>query len=195
MNNNSNRVIGKPMYGVCFIIIFLFLLVGCDNENLNITKVTGKTSVYTEINPTEPSDKNWKTINEPVALGDILDLKWDEIEMVTVIEYINSEKAGTKSFNNADKISEIKEVCDQIWVSHSTEKHKDGRLEYEIHFHLLNNSEKFLSFSTTSDEETFAVGGSFIDYNNLSPILTLTQTNSKITFHDIEQLCAGLMRD
>jgi len=178
------------------IIVVVIMSTGCSRESINHTNpVNDKTSESAISASTGPNNDHWKTLVEPVSLKDILDFDMEDIQSITIIKYADNVKTGTVSVSDEKKISEVAATLFDLSVIHTNEKSPGNNLVYEIYFNQTSGSHKFLSITSMTNEKEFAVGGSFVAYNNLNPFQLVIQTNNEISFVDIQKILEALLTD
>ena len=198
MEKRQFKVFGsqKTFFFLIIIIIVIVMMTACSRESINHTNpVNDKTSESAVTASTSPNEDNWMTLVEPVSLKDILDFNMEDIQSLTIIKYQNNMKTGTVSVSDKKRISEVAATLFDLSVIHTKEKSPGNNIVYEIYFNQTTSSQKFLSITSMTSEKDFAVGGSFVDYNNLNPLQLLIQTNSQISFNDIQIMLETLLTD
>ena len=173
------------------VILAIRTLTGCTNTSIPSQRV----DTDSEHIPTAPIASEWKTISESEKLIKLLDIDCDEIDSVLIIEYQDDIKTRTVIKKDAQSITEICDLLSSLSIVQAKTLSQERNTVYEITFYIENNKNTFLSFGPAFDGDIFSIGGSFIEYNNLCPYISIVQSNKTITFSTIETVLESLLAD
>jgi hypothetical protein len=169
---------------------------GCSREPANTP--TSPTKVTSTI-PTGPDQVNERKLESSELLTELLDFKWEDVRSVTVIKYQDSTKVSTVRIEDPDKLQSIEDLLTKMSVIHASSDETavpDENIVYEIYLDAQESEDgsgKFLSIGPTYEDQNFAIGGSFIKAQGLTPIVPLLQTNQFVTFADVQNLFAPML--
>jgi len=189
----------KPAPFLCLgIIVFLgvlagtlFVSAGCSRE------VADQSASLTEVTstiPTGPDEVNEIKLGSSELLKNLLDFKWQDISSVTLIKYQDNIKVSTVTIQDQEKLTSIKDLFNKISVIHASSDKTavpDENIVYEIYLDTQlseDGSGKFLSIGPSFEDQNFAIGGSFIKAQSLTPLFPLLQTNQFVTFAEVKNI-------
>ena len=166
-----------------------------DKTSLSSTIINSET---TEVMPTGPDSGIYQMLNDETPLINLLDLNWKDVTNITLSKYQDNIKTAVELKDEAS-ILQIKEIINQFSVTsdNSDSKHDPvNNTKYEL---LIKNKEVgvdeaiFLSVGPMFEDETFAIGGTFIHTQHLDPKKTLLQKNDQVTFDDVKKCFDGIL--
>lgn len=169
----------------------LFVPAGCSREGTD--QPTGSTTVTGTI-PTGPDQENVLKLESSELLSELLDFNWQDIRSVTLIKYRDGTKVSTVRIEDQDQLQSMEDLISKMSVIHASSDETavpDENVVYEVYLDAQTSddgSRKFLSIGPTYEDQNFAVGGTFIKAQSLTPIIPLLQTNSCVTFGDVQNL-------
>ena len=169
----------------------LFVSAGCSRE------VTDQSTSLTEVTstiPTGPDEVFEIKLGSSELLKNLLDFKWQDISSVTLIKYQDNIKVSTNRVQDQEKLTSIEYLFNKISVIHASSDKTtvpDENIINEIYLDTQlseDGSGKFLSIGPSFEDQNFAIGGSFIKAQSLSPLFPLFQTNQFVTFADVKNI-------
>jgi|GEM_PF-2104007 len=168
-----------------------FVSAGCSRE------VTDQSTSLTEVTstiPTGPDEVNEIKLGSSELLKNLLDFKWEDISSVTLIKYQDNTQVSTVIIQDQEKLTSIEDLFNKISVVHSSSDKTavpDENIVYEIYLDTQlseDGSSIFLSIGPSFEDRNFAIGGSFIKAQSLTPLFPLFQTNQFVTFADVKKI-------
>jgi hypothetical protein len=184
----TNCVVNLKHYFFIILMLLIVCMSGCSQDLENTKTDSGTTLKSTGTDPTGPTYDRWETLDTPVLLKDILGFDLKDVTAITVEKYEDSTKTALKNINDVEKISKIANMLSEFSIIHTTEKLPESPLVYELSFSRTTGAQEFMSITSMGNKGEFVVGGSFVGYNNLSPLELLVQNNAKISFDNIQEL-------
>lgn len=185
----------------------ILFLGACAHNNSSDSSLSDKTSIgSTDINsetsdvmPTGPDSGIYQMLNDETPLIDFLDFNWNDVTNITLLKYQDNIKTYAVELKDEVSILQIKEIINQFSViSANLDSKYDpvNNTKYEL---LIKNEEVgvdeaiFLSVGPMFEDETFAIGGTFIHTQHLDPKKTLLQKNDQVTFDDVKKCFDGIL--
>ena len=169
----------------------LFVSAGCSRE------VADQSASLTEVTSTIQTglDEDFgMKLGSSELLKNLLDFKWQDISSVTLIKYQDNIKVSTNRVQDQEKLTSIEDLFNKISVIHASSDKTavpDENIVYEIYLDTQlseDGSGKFLSIGPSFEDQNFAIGGSFIKAQSLTPLFPLLQTNQFVTFAEIKNI-------
>lgn len=169
----------------------LFMSAGCSRE---VSNPSASLTEITSTIPTGPDEVFEAKLGSSELLKDLFDFKWEDIRSVTLIKYQNSIKVSTVRIQDQEKLTSMEDLFNKISVIHASSDKTavpDENIVYEIYLDTQlseDGSGIFLSIGPSFEDQNFAIGGSFIKAQNLTPLFPLLQTNQFVIFADVKKI-------
>ena len=134
-------------------------------------------------------------------LKDLLDFKWQVISSVTLIKYQDSTKVSTVTIHDQEKLTSIEDLFNKTSVIHEASDKisvPDENIVYEIYLNSQLSEDGlniFLSIGPLYEDQTFAIGGTFIKTESLDPRIRLMQTNQFVTFAEVKDVFNPMLEE
>ena len=196
MSTRLNRMKKRVPYLMTRVLISLVFLTGMVSMSVacsrNIKDPSASSSESSGTIPTGPDLVFERGIGVSELLKDLLDINWEDIESATLTKYKDDIEVSTVTIQDKEMITQIDKLFSKLSVIHVSPdigSDPDINVIYEIVFQQKSTkSEAFLSVGPVYEDQTFAIGGSFISVQELNPRDPLVNTNQFVKFEDFEDL-------
>lgn len=185
----------KKGFNFLVLMVLMVCMVAC-SQNAESTNTDNSTTLKsTGIDPTGPANESRETIDVPILLEYILGFDLKDVKAMTVEKYENNSKTAVGTINDEEKIAELTNAISAFSIIHTTKKPPEKTVVYELGFSLTTGGQELLSITSMGSNNEFAVGGAFVDQNNLSPLELIIQNNPEISFDDIQEILEDSLKN
>lgn len=197
MRRLSPSLFLRLLISLIFLITLTFVSNACSQNVVDPSVSKAETTITT---PTGPDEVNERNIVSSELLKDLLDFNWEDINSATLTKYQDDIEVATVTIRDKEMIAQIEKLVNKLSIVHLSSDNvpvTDTNIIYEIILYKQKpeEAEIFLSLGPVYEDQTFAIGGSFIRVQQLNPRDRLIQTNQFVTFEDFENVFEIIIND